>query len=376
MATEIYLTDVPHPGEFIREELDAREWLQRDLAYILGVPEQAVNMIISGKRGISPEMARALGDAFDVNPEFFANLQKAYEMVNAKAPDPGVARRAKWQSAYPIREMIKRGWFEAVDPDLMEAQLMRFFGVNRVDDIPHLPHAAKKTDYDDFPASQLAWLYRVRQIANEMVVTKYSEKGLREAINRFSTLTIDPEEIRHVPRILAECGVRFTLVETLPGAKIDGVTLWLDKQSPVIGMTTRFDRIDNFWFVLRHECEHVLRKHGQKIGIIDIELEGARASTNLELPKEEQEANAAAQDFCVPTDEMESFFIRKAPYFYERDVVGFARRVQRHPGIVVGQIQRRTEQWNFLRRYQVKIREYIASGAIVDGWGQPAPISL
>jgi HTH-type transcriptional regulator/antitoxin HigA len=73
---------------------------------------------------------------------------------------------------------------------------------------------------------------------------------------------------------------------------------------------------------------------------------------------------------------MESFFIRKAPFFSERDVVGFARRVHRHPGIVVGQIQRKTEQWNFLRRYQVKIRDYIASSAIVDGWGQVAPVTL
>lgn len=376
MGIDFGVGGVPHPGELIREELEARGWLQRDLAYILGVPEQGVNLILSGKRGISPEMAKALGDAFDVNPEFFANLQKSYEMAMAKDPDPGVARRAMWQAAYPIREMIKRGWFEATDPDLMEAQLMRFFGVNRVQDIPHLPHAAKKTNYDDVPATQLAWLFRVRQIAKEMPAPRYSEKSLLDAVERFRSFTVDPEEIRHVPRMLAECGVRFVLVETLPGAKIDGVTCWLDSRSPVIGMTARYDRIDNFWFVLRHEIEHVLKKHGQKTEIIDSELEGANASTDANIPEEERTANAAAQDFCVPVADMDSFYIRKAPYFYERDVVGFARRVQRHPGIVVGQIQRRTEQWNFLRRYQVKIREYIASGAVVDGWGQPAPVTL
>ena len=48
------LSEVPHPGEFIKDELDARGWLQRDLAYILGVSEQAINPIMSGKRGISP----------------------------------------------------------------------------------------------------------------------------------------------------------------------------------------------------------------------------------------------------------------------------------------------------------------------------------
>lgn len=121
------LTDVPHPGEFIRDELEARGWSQRDLAFILGYSEQAVNMIVSGKRGISPEMAKALGDAFDVSAEFFANLQKAFEMSNARAPDPSIARRAQLQTTYPVREMIRRGWLEDTDIGLLEAQLMRFF---------------------------------------------------------------------------------------------------------------------------------------------------------------------------------------------------------------------------------------------------------
>lgn len=376
MNFEFSLTGVPHPGEFIREELEARGWLQRDLAYILGVTEQTVNMIVSGKRGISPDMAMALGDAFDVSPAFFANLQKSYEMANAREPDPGIANRARWQTAYPVREMIRRGWLEASSQDLMEAQMMRFFEVNRVDDIPHLPHAARKTNYRKIPPMQLAWLFRVRQIAKEMVVPRYSEKSLLQAVDHLRALTVDPEETRHVPRIIAECGVRFALVETLPGAKIDGVTLWLDNQSPVIGMTIRYDRVDNFWFVLRHEIEHVLKKHGKTVGIVDVELEGARASVDADIPEEERIANAAAQNFCVPNDEMESFFVRKAPYFYERDVVGFSRRIQRHPGLVVGQIQRRTGQWNFLRRYQTKIRNYIAPNAVVDGWGEVAPMSL
>lgn len=88
MEENTYVGDVPHPGFYIREELDAREWQQRDLAYILGVPEQAVNMILSGKRGVSPEMAKALGDAFDVNPDLFVNLQRAYDMARARDPDP------------------------------------------------------------------------------------------------------------------------------------------------------------------------------------------------------------------------------------------------------------------------------------------------
>ena len=80
-----YEYEVPHPGEFIQEELDAREWSQRDLAYILDMDEPALNKLIKGRYGISPDMAKALASAFDVDDDFFANLQKAYDIAHARS---------------------------------------------------------------------------------------------------------------------------------------------------------------------------------------------------------------------------------------------------------------------------------------------------
>ena len=379
------LTDVPHPGEFIREELEAREWSQRDLAFILGISEQAVNVIISGKRGISPEMAKALGQAFGVSAEYFANLQKAYEMSNAREPDPAVARRAVLQGSFPIREMIRRGWLIDTDADLLEAQLVRFFCKNDLSSVPFVPHAAKKKSYDEADDSetarlQLVWLYRVRQIAAEMTATpNYSEKKLRSFVDEMPKLMVDPEEARHVSRSLNDCGVRYVIVETLPKAEIDGVCFWLDRNSPVIGMTTRFDRIDNFWFVLRHEIEHVLKKDGRgalAAETVDVGLDGERAGTGDNLPPEERAANLAAADLCVPRDELELFYLRKFPFISERDTLGFARRIQRHPGIVVGQLQRKMDRYDWLARYKVKIRHFLVGNTMMDGWGEPAPVSL
>ena len=51
------------PGDFIREELDARGWTQRNLAEILGRPTQVVNSIINAKKEITPETAVALAAA-------------------------------------------------------------------------------------------------------------------------------------------------------------------------------------------------------------------------------------------------------------------------------------------------------------------------
>jgi len=378
MSIASRLADIPHPGEFVRDELEARGWSQRDLSYILNAPEQAVNMIIAGKRGISPEMALAFGKAFDVSAEYWANIQQSYEMANARRPDPGIERRAVLQGTYPVREMIRRGWLENGDIGLLEAQMMRFFCKNDLSDIPYLAHAAKKSDYAETTPSQLAWLFRVRQLAAEMIVPIYSEIKLKKLIAEFPRYMIDPEEVRHVPRMLSECGVRFLIVETLPKANIDGVCFWLG-DSPVVGMTIRQDRIDNFWFVLRHELEHVLQKHGRGQTLsaesVDTDLE----CNDLEddgVPDEERIANNAAADFCAPRSELNSFYLRKSPFISEKDTLGFARRIQRHPGIVVAQLQRKMGRYDWLARYKVKVRQFVAPASVVDGWGVPAPASL
>lgn len=366
-----YEHEVPRPGEFIQEELDARGWLQRDLAYILDMDEPALNKLIKGKYGISPDMAKALARAFDVDDDFFANLQKAYDIAHAREPDPAIESRARLQSVFPVREMIRRGWLQDVDAPLMNAQLVRFFRMSN-DNILEFRHSAKKTNFgEEATPTQLAWLYRVRQIAEYVQCGPYFQNVFEHRMHHLRALMVEPEEIRHVPRLLEECGVRLVFVEGLPGGKIDGVCLWIN-DSPVIGMSLRFNRIDNFWFVLRHECEHVLRGHGQDQEIIDVNLE----QTSEMISEDERLANEAATEFLVPQEKMNSFIIRKSPLFSERDVVAFAKTMGVHPGIVVGQIQRKTDRWDFLKRLQVKIRHIITRTAMVDGWGHVAPVQI
>jgi len=83
-----YEYEVPVPGLFIQEELDARSWSQRDLAFILGMEETALNRIIKGKTRISIEMSKALGTAFNVDQDLFANLQKAHDLANHRGKFP------------------------------------------------------------------------------------------------------------------------------------------------------------------------------------------------------------------------------------------------------------------------------------------------
>ncbi len=367
------------PGQYLRALIKSRRWNQRLLAMILGTSDELVGRMVRDVRPIEAEMAVRLGAVFDVPPEHFMDLQRAFDLAKAKLTvvvDPAQATRAALLGSLPIAEMITRGWLEGLtsleDVPKVESALAQFFAVTRPEDIEILPHAAKRTDVTgEVTPPQLAWLYRVKQIASGMLTpVPYSPGLLRAALPKLSALLGAPEEARHVPRVLAECGIRFVVVESLTGAKIDGVCFWLNDVSPVIGMSLRFDRIDHFWFVLRHECEHVLRGHGSEPIAIDTELEKQRT----DVTEEEQLANEAASAFCVPPHKMESFIARKAPLFTERDILGFANTLKIHPGLVAGQLQHRTGRYERFRKHLVKIRSSVSPSAVVDGWGDVAPI--
>ena len=377
METENYKT----PGQLIQGLLDAKAWTQKVLAIVLGVDKAIISKIVSDKRPVDAETALLLGEVFDVPAERILELQKTYDLAKARLasrPDPKRTNLAHLYGGLPIAEMVKRGWMNVDDihnVPQVEAALMKFFGAQCLDEIEILPHAAKKT-YTSAPAtpSQLAWIYRVKEIASEMLAGRYSDSSVKMAITNLGKLRHAAEETRKVPRILTECGIRFVIVESLTSAKIDGVCFWLNEVSPVIAMSLRHDRIDNFWFVLRHECEHVLRRHGQAFVMLDAELEGERAGTGNGIAEEERVANEAAANFCVPQHVIDGFIARKAPFFNERDILGLAATLQIHPGLVAGQLQHKTRRYDRFRQHLVTVRSIVSPSAITDGWGDVAPI--
>ena len=357
------------PGEFLREELEAREWSQQELADILDRPPRLISELIAGKRAITPETAKGLADALGTSPDYWMNLESQYQLSKVKLPNDNVARKARLYDKFPVREMLRRGWVRASENiDVLEQRFCAFFSMPDMSVEPELCHSAKKTDaHLDASPLQLAWLFRVKAMACQQVVPAYSRAKLLAAVEKLKTLTLSPEEVRHVPRILAEAGVRLVLVEPMVGSKMDGACFWLEGDKPVIGMALRFDRIDNFWFVLRHEIEHVLREDGKanNQAVIDTDVGEDKA----ELPECERLANAAGAEFCVSSAELESFIARVQPYFSEEKVLRFAQRIGVHPGLVVGQLQRKLGRHDFLRKHQVKVRALVLPSADADGWG-------
>ena len=68
-----------HPGEYLKDELDTREWTQTELAKMIGRPLRLINRIIAGKVGITAQTAQQLAAAFGTSAELWMNLQNQYD---------------------------------------------------------------------------------------------------------------------------------------------------------------------------------------------------------------------------------------------------------------------------------------------------------
>jgi HTH-type transcriptional regulator/antitoxin HigA len=76
----------------------------------------------------------------------------------------------------------------------------------------------------------------------------------------------------------------------------------------------------------------------------------------------------------LPAATLDAFIARKAPFFSERDLIGFARVCKVHPGIVAGQLQRKTNRYDRFRDHLAKVRDIVLPNAFKDGWGDVAPV--
>jgi HTH-type transcriptional regulator / antitoxin HigA len=369
------------PGEFIKEEIEAREWSQQDLADILGRTPAAVSLLLTGKRPITPDLAKDLGAAFTLDPQYWMNLETSYRLFLAQHADTAVARRARLYTCAPVKEMIKRNWIEPSDSiDILEKRVCEFLGISSPEERPLVSYAARKsTSYAEESPSLTAWLRRAMRVARAVDVTgKFSTKAAEDALAKLRKLVSHAEEVRHVPKILAEAGIRFLIVEHLPQTRVDGATLWLDRKSPVIVVSLRYDRIDWFWFTLLHEMKHVLEGDGlDGDPPVDVALVGEDAVPTEDKPEREKRADGYAANFLIPSTEINKFIARIRPLYSKVRIQGFAMRLGVHPAIVVGQLQKRREiLYSHSRDLLVKVRHIITTSALTDGWGQSLPPNL
>jgi HTH-type transcriptional regulator/antitoxin HigA len=363
-------SQVKTPGEYIREELQKRGWTQPDLAKILARPLPTVNEIIQGKRAIMPEMAVALGEAFETGAEIWMHREASYRLSLVKEGGTLVRKRARLFDLAPIKDMQKRGWIKMTDDVTeLESELCRFFEVGSIDQEPNIVADFKKTMPDEvLTPLQKVWYFRAKQVASAVQVKQFAEDRLPLCEKELVKLAGFPQEARKVAAVLSSFGIRFVIVEPLAGSKLDGAAFWLDPVSPVIVLSLRFDRIDAFWFHLGHEFSHIKNKDSLSI---DSNLFGQDKIPSNSKTLIEQRADIESAAMLIPPQQMESFVKRVAPMYSKERINQFANKVKIHPGIIVGQLQHRDEiGFHANREMLVKIRNIVVPSSVTDGWGE------
>ncbi len=349
---------VPSPGEIIRDELEARGWAQEDLANIMDRPIQAINEIINAKKEITTETAIELGAAFGTSAEFWLNLEKDYRLwmekqeVEKEETDK-IRRRSRIYALMPVRKLQKLGWIKKTrDIDQLEKEVCEFFNLDNLFSDPVLCVANFRLSLERGAEemSVRSWVRRVEQITEHKDITSYDADQFDYMVEDLLELSISTKDIAKVPSILNKYGVQFVLLDHLPQTYIDGGAFWI-KGQPVVVLTLRYDRIDSFWFTIMHELGHVKFGHD---GHVDDLTKLDEISNNDEI------ANKWATKKLINQVAFELFIAKNQPRYSKKAVEEFANRINRHPGIVVGQLQHINEiSYSSMRKYLAKVREYL-----------------
>ena len=364
------------PGEFIRDELEARGWTQGDLASILGRSMRLVNEIVMGKRGITPETAKGLAAAFGTPAQDWLNLQAAYNLAQVREGDDSIARRAVLYAKAPIKHLVGRHWIEpSENVEVLEKRILDFFDLDTLEQElkPQLHAARKSTPVHGETPAQIAWLQRARQLAAVVLAESYSPNRFLALVRDIKELLANAEDARQLPHLLAGYGVRLVTVEPFPRTKMDGACFWMNSKAPVIALSFRYDRLDYFWYTVAHELGHVKNQ--------DAAMDWDLLERNGHMPDNktdsDREADVFAAEMLIPQSELEDFITRVSPIYSGTRIRGFAALTGVHPGLVVGQLQYRGEiDYSQHRKFLVPVRSIVTESALTDGWGNTLPVAL
>jgi HTH-type transcriptional regulator/antitoxin HigA len=290
-------------GELLGRELEARDWSQADFASVLDRPTQFVSEIVNGKKEITRESAAQIGAALGNTPEYWLNLQDQYllaeqaENQSTQLRLDEVRRRARLNNKGPIQLLKKRGFLSGRTLEALEAEVMDLFELDSLEDEPGFAAAAKRANHDeDISTLQRAWVACVRKKARQRPPEKkYSAKGLRRVAGRLSRTLKTSGDFDELPEVFGHVGVRLVYVEALPGAKIDGCAMFVDRY-PVIGLSGRGKRLDKVLFTLLHEIAHVLLAHVDAEHLIVEDLDDKRSHETAR----EKDANREAGELEFP----------------------------------------------------------------------------
>lgn len=290
----VHPVGMPDPVEAIKFRMEQLGMKQKDLIPFLG-SRSKVSEVLSGQRPLSISMIRKLYAGLGIPPEVLLREPGG----SFSLPQEGIACER-----FPLAEMCKRGWLRHKG-SLAEAkknarkligQWAAPIGSDALQPALLRRHVRMGSAADDYALA--AWRIRVSLLALDQQAPKYQPKTVTQDfvrdLVRLSYLDNGPQLAKE---FLQKNGIRFVVEAHLPHTHLDGAAIKLPDGAPLVALTLRYDRLDNFWFTLCHELAHValhFDEEGATVFFDDLE--------QPEIDAIEKDADRWATEALIPSE--------------------------------------------------------------------------
>jgi len=326
---------LPDPIEAIKFRMEQQKLTARDLIPYIG-SRSKVSEVLSKKRPLTLSMIRALHSGLGIPASVLIQEQDEDGEIDID-----------WDR-FPIKQMIAWGWIPVPENRVRSEEILRpfFAAVGALKPQAILcrssSHVRSARSMDEYALT--AWSAQVLAGASANPPLVQYKPGtltgdfLRE-VARLSVSETGPLLARD---FLKEQGIQLVVERHLPRTYLDGAMIMTNKLHPVVGLTLRYDRIDNFWFTLMHELAHLaLHLDGESdIFYDDLDIDA-------EDDPREREANQLAGEALIPYDTWENSPASRlrSPQSAEH----LAKQLGIHPAIVAGRMQHEFKAYQLLR---------------------------
>lgn len=331
----------PTPVEALRFRMEQQGLKAADLIPYFGTRAR-VSEILAGKRQITLKMARALHKGLGIPAEAFLN-DKDEEGSSAIADIEA--------DKFPLPEMAKRGWLGKISAsaselrtrseEIVKAYISSACPTGVCPALYRQGGVRSGVEMDSY--AMMAWRAQVIKTALQDPLmqpydpTVVNEDFVRECI-KLSWSKQGPSLARE---FLREHGMHFVVLRHLPRTHLDGAAMMYDGR-PIIALTLRYDRLDNFWYVLAHELAHVAKhlNSGEDVSFFDdLDLHDG-------LSDREREADAFATEALIPKEIWENAAARHTGN--PKDVNSLAKQLRIDPSIIAGRLRFETKNYRLL----------------------------
>lgn len=330
------------PVESILFRMDQMGLTRKDLTQYIGSISK-VSEVLSRKRPLSLPMIRRLHRGLDIPADILIEDVEMDRSIVDNEPTIDFSR-------FPLKEMYERGCFGDFEGNAQRlkdyaedlvSKLMRELGPTQMGAAFLRAPLHQRGDRRANELAIHAWrICVVRKSRGILPPKKYKANSITlEWMRELAKLSAFNEGPKLAKEYLARHGIVLVIEKHFKRTFLDGAAM-LDGDRPIVALTLRHDRIDNFWFALLHEIAHVALHLTPANPVFIDDLDRTNSERN------EQEADEMAKEALIPSAAWDAAKVRYT--LTSDDAVTFADQIGVAPAIVAGRLRHETNNYRLL----------------------------